>query len=117
MLRKALASSFYYKACCFVFYFVVAAASFNGYYHKWHFAELDAPGDDLRYHFEMMMDGTAYRPYVQRQLLPAAANWIDSAVPRSFETWLYSGRMVLTRIWTSFSIPKRPRTPTTFSDI
>jgi hypothetical protein len=90
MLRKALASSIYYKACCFVFYFVVAAASFNGYYHKWHFAELDAPGDDLRYHFEMMMDGTAYRPYVQRQLLPAAANWIDSAVPRSFETWLYS---------------------------
>jgi hypothetical protein len=38
----------------------------------------------------MVMDGTAYRPYIYRQLLPAAANWIDRTLPRSFEVWLYN---------------------------
>ena len=90
MIQNAFASRLYYKACCFVLYFVAASASFNGYYGKWHFAEDGASGEDWRYHFEMMVDGTAHRPYVYRQLLPAAANWMDRAVPRSFETWLYN---------------------------
>ncbi len=90
MLRKALASRFYFRACCFVFYFVIASASFNGYYNKWHFAEAGASGEDDRYHFEMMVDGSAYRPYVYRQFLPDIANWLDSVVPRSAKAWLYN---------------------------
>jgi hypothetical protein len=68
---------------------VVASVSFNGYYDKWHFSEDGVSGEDDRFQFEMMMDGTAYRPYIYRQMLPSAANWVDRVVPRSFETWLY----------------------------
>ena len=82
-------SDLYYRACCLVLYFVAASAAFNGYYGKWHLAEAGAAGEDDRFHFEMMVDGTAYRPYIYRQLLPTAANWIDRALPRSFESWLY----------------------------
>ena len=87
-IRKALASRLYYTACCFVLFFLSAAASFNGYYDKWHFAESGLSGEDPRFHFEMMVDGTANRPYVYRQFLPACANWIDRAVPDSFKRWL-----------------------------
>jgi len=89
MAQKTFASDLYYRACCFVLYFVAAAAAFNGYYDKWHLAEAGAAGEDDRFHFEMMVDGTAYRPYIFRQLLPATANWVDSATPRNFKTWLY----------------------------
>jgi hypothetical protein len=89
MIRKRLASRLYFGVCCFVVYFVAASASFNGYYDKWHFGEEGVAGEDPRFHFEMMVDGTAYRPYVYRQLLPTAANWIDREVPASIKTWLY----------------------------
>ncbi|MGA3132021.1 MAG: hypothetical protein ABSD59_14535 [Terracidiphilus sp.] len=90
MIRKALAARLYFRACCFVLYFAVAAASFNGYYNKWHFAETGASGEDDRFHFEMMVDGTAYRPYVYRQLLPDTANWLDRVVPHDAKTWLFN---------------------------
>jgi hypothetical protein len=67
----------------------VASASFSGYYDKWHFGEEGVAGEDPRFHFEMMVDGTAHRPYVYRQLLPTAADWMDRAVPASIKTWLY----------------------------
>jgi len=89
MPQKPLASRLYFRVCCFVVYFVVASASFNGYYDKWHFGEEGVAGEDPRFHFEMMMDGTAYRPYVYRQLLPSAANWMDREVPASIKAWLY----------------------------
>jgi hypothetical protein len=90
MAQKTLAVSLYYKACCFVLYFVAATVSFNGYYDKWHFNEDGVSGKDDRFRFEMMVDGTAYRPFVYRQMLPSAANWIDRATPRWFEAWLYN---------------------------
>jgi len=89
MTQKVLATRLYFRLCCFVVYFAVASASFSGYYNKWHFGESDVSGEDTRFHFEMMLDGTAYRPYVYRQLLPAAVNWIDRVVPLSFKTWAY----------------------------
>ena len=89
MIQKPLASRVYFRVCCFVVYFVVASASFSGYYDKWHFGEEGVAGEDPRFHFEMMVDGTAHRPYVYRQLLPTAANWMDRAVPASIKTWLY----------------------------
>ena len=90
MALNTLADRLFYIACCFLLYFVAAAVSFNGFYDKWHFGEDGVSGEDDRFQFEMMMDGTAFRPYIFRQMLPSAANWIDHAIPRSFQTWLYN---------------------------
>jgi len=40
--------------------------------------------------FVSMMEGSAHRPYVYRQLLPLIANWIDSRVPDSLKDKLYT---------------------------
>src|ERR1039457_665866 len=90
MAHNTRAAGLYYTACCFLLYFVAAAVSFNGYYDKWHFNENGVVGEDHRFQFEMMVDGTAYRPFIYRQMLPSAANWIDRATPRWFETSLFN---------------------------
>jgi hypothetical protein len=90
MVNKSLADRLFYRTCIFVLFFVAASVSFNGYYDKWHFGEDGVSGEDDRFQFEMMMDGTAFRPYIFRQMLPSAANWIDRAVPQSYKTWLYN---------------------------
>jgi hypothetical protein len=69
------------ELCRFALFFAVAAAAFSGYYQKWHFAEADMPGEHSRASFEGMVDGTAYRPYVYRQLLPALANFAERVTP------------------------------------
>ena len=89
-MAQSLFARIYYRACCFVLFLVAASVSFNGYYQKWHFAEADVPGDHSRAAFEAMVDGTAYRPYVYRQLVPAAANWIDGLVPEAAKSRLFA---------------------------
>jgi hypothetical protein len=89
MLQRNVTSKIYFKACCLVFYFVAASASFNGFYDKWHFSEVDASGRNSKFQFEKMVDGTAYRPFVYRQMLPTIADWIDEAVPASIKTELF----------------------------
>lgn len=65
-------------------FFVAASASFNGFYDKWHFREPGvilgntSPANGL-FGFSDMVDGTASRPFVYRQLLPSIANWFDRA--------------------------------------
>ncbi len=39
-----------------------------------------------------MVDGTADRPFVYRQLLPTVANWIDARTPQSIKTWWFTPR-------------------------
>lgn len=73
------------ELCRFALYFAAASASFSGYYQKWHFAEADMPGEHSRAGFESMVDGTAYRPYVYRQLLPTLANLTDRVLPPAFK--------------------------------
>jgi hypothetical protein len=90
MIQKDFASRLFYRACCFVLFFLAASASFNGYYQKWHFGEAGLSGEDERFSFEAMVDGTAYRPWVYRQFLPACVNRIDRALPDSFKSWLYN---------------------------
>lgn len=90
MTPATLFTRLYSRVCCFVLFLVAASASFCGYYQKWHFGEADVPGDDIRASFEGMIDGTAYRPYVYRQLVPDLANWLDRTVPQSAKSWLYS---------------------------
>ena len=89
MFHKIFTSGLYYKLCCFVLFAIAAAASFNGYYQEKHFSEAGVSGDWYQASFESMVDGTAYRPYVYRQMLPSAANWLDRVVPESVKTGLY----------------------------
>jgi hypothetical protein len=81
-------SKLYRRILCFVLFFAAAAASFSGFYQKWHFAEADMQGEDRGAGIEEMLDGTANRPSVYRQLLPATANWLDRRVPQSAKAWL-----------------------------
>jgi hypothetical protein len=57
-------------------YALVAAAAFHGYYTKWRMSDL-IPTQSLI----SMLDGTAARPYVFRQLLPQAATALERALP------------------------------------
>jgi hypothetical protein len=57
-------------------YYIAAASSFGGFFLKWHFREMTPQS------LPLMLDGTAERPYVYRQLLPATANAIESLIPQ-----------------------------------
>jgi hypothetical protein len=83
-----VSSRIYRRICCFVLFFVAAAASFGGFYQKWHFAEADVPGDDPPARIEGMLDGTAARRTVYRQMLPMTANWLDRVAPVATKRWL-----------------------------
>lgn len=98
MNQAGLASKLYYRLCCCVLFFVAAAASFNGYFDKWHFREAGTSAYMAGASFDAIVDGTAVRPYIYRQLLPAVANWIDARVAegakdRLYEVRLYNGRL------------------------
>jgi hypothetical protein len=86
---RTFTTSLLNHAALFALFFVAAAASFNGYYQKWHFAEADMPGDHSRASFESMVNGTAWRPYIYRQLLPTIANRIDQLTPQTIKHQLY----------------------------
>jgi hypothetical protein len=100
MTTEALASNIYRYVCCFVLFFAAASASFNGFYEKWHFREYSplpveaSPTVPEFPHIEiqMILDGTAAKPYVYRQLVPTLANWIDRITPNSLKTRLYTVR-------------------------
>ena len=75
-----------FGSLCLVALFVItSAASFSSFYEKWHFREAGARGYDPVAGFEQMIDGTAHRPYVYRQLLPDLANWFTRILPRDIE--------------------------------
>jgi hypothetical protein len=59
-----------------IVYLVVAAAAFHGYYTKWRMSDLVEAQSLVN-----MLDGTAARPFVYRQLLPQAATAIEQALP------------------------------------
>ncbi len=57
-------------------YVLVASASFCGFFAKYAFRD-SSTSDSIA----LMLDGTAERPYVYRQLLPAIANLADRVTP------------------------------------
>jgi hypothetical protein len=59
-------------------YLLVASASYCGFFAK--YALRDESDSDA---MTQMLDGTADRPYVYRQLLPGSANLLDAALPRA----------------------------------
>ena len=71
----------FHRVCLLVLLVVVSASSFSAFYQKWHFREQGARGTDLIAEFDRMIDGTAHRPYIYRQLLPDFANGLARALP------------------------------------
>lgn len=55
---------------------VVTAASFSGFFSKWSFRD-----DAESFGIEAMLDGSAKRPFVYRQLLPAISKEIVKVIP------------------------------------
>lgn len=80
-LKEPLSSRLFHGMCLFVLFAVASAASFSAFYEKWHFREPGGRGDDPVAGFDEMIDGTANRPYVYRQLLPYVANRLVHALP------------------------------------
>ena len=74
-------SALFRGMCLAVLLIVAAAASFSAFYEKWHFREQGARGTDLIAEFDRMIDGTANRPYIYRQLLPNIANSLTRVLP------------------------------------
>ena len=64
-------------------YFVVAAAAFNGFYSKWGLRDATWNPEEHRYSIDAILDGTGYRPFVYRQLIPFIANRADALLPDS----------------------------------
>lgn len=60
----------------FVIFWMISAASFSGYISKWGLRD-----GELRNGIEVMLDGTAHKPFVYRQLAPAIANFADDNLP------------------------------------
>ena len=78
MMTRLFASRFYSGFLLLVFFLMVAAASFNGFYTKWRLND-GHPSLGLSY----MVEGTAARPYVYRQLLPTIANQVQALLPQA----------------------------------
>lgn len=93
VVRSVLSPRLYYRICCLVLFLLASAASFNEFYQRTHFDEAHSRGAWHEATFEGMVDGTAYRPYVYRQLLPDFANWLDRTTPDSIKTYLYHRQM------------------------
>jgi hypothetical protein len=72
------------RAATFILYFVifwtVAAASHWGFFTKWGLRDASP-----KYSVVMMLDGTAHRPFVYRQLAPVIANSLDLHVPSDWK--------------------------------
>jgi len=79
--ERRLGTRLFHGMCLAVLLIVASAASFSAFYEKWHFREAGVRGFDPVAQFDQMIDGTAYRPYIYRQLLPDAANSLTRVLP------------------------------------
>lgn len=94
----------HHRVLCFVAFFFASAASFNGFYSECHFGEEGVPRAWYPAGFERMVNGTADRPYVYRQLLPTFANWVDDVAPRFVKTRVYGRMMARNQNWEYWSV-------------
>lgn len=70
----------------FTLFWIVAAASFSGYVGKWGLRD----GSE-RFGIEKMLDGTAHKPFVYRQLVPGIANSVDLVFSEEYKDKLVRG--------------------------
>lgn len=69
-------SKWYAAAMLAACYFVVAAAAYSGSFAKWAFRD-----GERWFALPQVLEGTAYRPFVYRQLVPQLANAVDRVLP------------------------------------
>ena len=86
-----MTSKLYGRVCLLVLFFVAASASFNGYFDKWPLRGAGMEGSSGT-HLDAMVDGTAARPFVYRQLLPTLANWVDGRIPEKITDRLFTAK-------------------------
>ena len=60
--------------------FTMSAASFEGFFVKWTFR------DDSKFSFQAILDGSAHRPFVYRQLIPIKVTGITDILPEHSKT-------------------------------
>lgn len=87
-MNKLVASNAASWLLLFSFFFIVAAAAHSGFFAKWSLR--DASDSNNRYSVEAMLDGTAHKPFVYRQLVPALANAADNLFPSPFKDYIIS---------------------------
>lgn len=80
-MNKLRSARLYHRICTIVLLIVASAASFSAFYEKWHFRELGTRGGYPGVEFDQMIDGSARRPFIYRQLLPDTANWLARVLP------------------------------------
>ncbi len=68
---------------CALVLVLVSAASFNGFYDKWGFRE-----GRPRFSADKMLDGTANRPFVYRQMNPLIVHVITNATPEKLKVFI-----------------------------
>ena len=71
----------FHAICLLILFIVTSAASFSAFYQKWHFREPGVRGSDPGVALANLIDGTARRPYIYRQLLPDVANGLVHILP------------------------------------
>ncbi len=68
-------------AAILVFLLLVSAAAHHGFFSKWALRDDEAYYGPMPFSAAQMLDGTAARPYVYRQLLPTMADGLYSVMP------------------------------------
>jgi len=90
-LSSLISDRIFFKLCRYVLFFVIAAASVHGFFSQYHFTDINEDGSiHGKNNFASILEGTADRPYVYRQLLPMTANWLDSHTPAKLKDRLYN---------------------------
>ena len=65
-----------------VFFWMVSAAAFSGFMDKWGLMGTEGkPEQEQRYGLPRVLDGTAHKPFVYRQLAPMLANTAEKLAP------------------------------------
>lgn len=72
-------------AATFVLILLVSAAAHHGFFTKWSLRDNEAYYGPMPFSAAQMLDGTAQRPYVYRQLLPLMADGVYDLMPEGLQ--------------------------------
>jgi len=88
LLRAAASRPASWLLLC-VFFWIVAAASFSGFVGKWGFLDESQKNKSRENNgLEAMLDTTAEKPYVYRQLVPMLSNFADRLTPEKMKEYV-----------------------------
>lgn len=110
---KISGSTLYHRVCYLIFFFLVAAASFNGSFDKWRLSFFDKVQVNLPIigacrqdsPLDAVVDGTAARPFIYRQLLPQVAKHISDLVSEPVKSQLLVSNGNLTNLGQMIDAP------------